>query len=292
MTGSAFAWTMADPHVTTGVRRAATVISRRWPSWPSDSTSWCSAAARLATRLRSTAPRPGSDRAGRGAAGRRHVPPPRLHPGQGAAPDRRGAAHGPRRQEFGVDAGVPDPRPRPRAGAQAAGGRPADQGPRVAAQGAQGHGRVGHGARSSTRPRTAVRLADGDRGHGRQPRRSRPVRPRGRFRASTSTGTRILSSDHVLQLERGARARVAIIGGGAIGCEFASMLADMGSEVTVLEALPRILPRVDADVANVLGALVQEAGRQRAHAGAGSRASRARSELTVTWDDRTPASSR
>ena len=38
-------------------------------------------------------------------------------------------------------------------------------------------------------------------------------------------------------------ARVAVIGGGAIGCEFASMMADLGSQVTVLEALPADPPR-------------------------------------------------
>ncbi|MBX3286998.1 MAG: dihydrolipoyl dehydrogenase [Actinobacteria bacterium] len=60
-------------------------------------------------------------------------------------------------------------------------------------------------------------------------------------------GTRVLTSDEVFELER-LPARVAVIGGGAIGCEFASMLADLGSEVTVLEALPQILPTVDKDV--------------------------------------------
>jgi dihydrolipoamide dehydrogenase len=45
---------------------------------------------------------------------------------------------------------------------------------------------------------------------------------------------------------------VAVIGGGAIGCEFASLFADLGSQVTVLEALPKILPGADGDVANVV----------------------------------------
>jgi len=61
-------------------------------------------------------------------------------------------------------------------------------------------------------------------------------------------GEVILSSDHVLALED-VPARTAIIGGGAIGCEFASFLADVGSEVTILEALPQILTGVDADCA-------------------------------------------
>ncbi len=64
-------------------------------------------------------------------------------------------------------------------------------------------------------------------------------------------GERILSSDHVLTMDR-VPGRVAIIGGGAIGCEFASYLADVGSEVTVLEALPSILSGVDKQVADVV----------------------------------------
>ncbi len=64
-------------------------------------------------------------------------------------------------------------------------------------------------------------------------------------------GERILSSDHVLAMDR-VPGRVAIIGGGAIGCEFASYLAEVGSDVTVLEALPGILPGVDQQVADVV----------------------------------------
>jgi dihydrolipoamide dehydrogenase len=64
-------------------------------------------------------------------------------------------------------------------------------------------------------------------------------------------GERILSSDHVLQLDQ-VPARVAVIGGGAIGCEFASFLGDVGSDVTVLEALPQLLTGVDRDAADVV----------------------------------------
>ncbi len=64
-------------------------------------------------------------------------------------------------------------------------------------------------------------------------------------------GERILSSDHALNLDR-VPPRVAVIGGGAIGCEFASFLGDVGSEVTVLEVLPQILTGVDKDAADVV----------------------------------------
>jgi dihydrolipoamide dehydrogenase len=64
-------------------------------------------------------------------------------------------------------------------------------------------------------------------------------------------GGPVLTSDEVFEL-RDKPQKVAVIGGGAIGCEFASMLADLGSEVTILEALPQILPGVDKDVVNVV----------------------------------------
>jgi len=64
-------------------------------------------------------------------------------------------------------------------------------------------------------------------------------------------GRLVLTSDEVLMLER-LPGSVAVIGGGAIGCEFASMMADLGGRVTLLEALPRLLVGCDADVADVV----------------------------------------
>ena len=64
-------------------------------------------------------------------------------------------------------------------------------------------------------------------------------------------GGPIMTSDEVLMLDR-IPARMAVIGGGAIGCEFASAFSDLGSKVTILEGLPKILPGLDNDVANVV----------------------------------------
>jgi dihydrolipoamide dehydrogenase len=61
----------------------------------------------------------------------------------------------------------------------------------------------------------------------------------------------IMTSDEVLMLDR-VPERMAVIGGGAIGCEFASTFADLGSRVTILEGLPKILPGLDSDLANVV----------------------------------------
>jgi len=64
-------------------------------------------------------------------------------------------------------------------------------------------------------------------------------------------GGPIMTSDEVLALNRIPQ-RIAVIGGGAIGCEFASCFADLGATVTILEGLPKILPGLDPDVANVV----------------------------------------
>jgi dihydrolipoamide dehydrogenase len=64
-------------------------------------------------------------------------------------------------------------------------------------------------------------------------------------------GGPIMTSDEVLMLDR-IPARIAVIGGGAIGCEFASTFADLGAQVTILEGLPKILPGLDADLASVV----------------------------------------
>ncbi len=64
-------------------------------------------------------------------------------------------------------------------------------------------------------------------------------------------GRTVVTSDEVLAQTALPRTAV-VIGGGAIGCEFASMYADLGVQVTVLEALPSILPGCDVDVARVV----------------------------------------
>jgi dihydrolipoamide dehydrogenase len=64
-------------------------------------------------------------------------------------------------------------------------------------------------------------------------------------------GRYVLTSDEVLALEQ-LPSSAAVIGGGAIGCEFASMLSDLGVQVTILELLPKLLPGCDDDVVNVV----------------------------------------
>jgi dihydrolipoamide dehydrogenase len=54
-------------------------------------------------------------------------------------------------------------------------------------------------------------------------------------------GERIISSDHALVLDRIPQS-VVVLGGGVIGVEFASVWRSFGAEVTIVEALPHLLP--------------------------------------------------
>ena len=57
-------------------------------------------------------------------------------------------------------------------------------------------------------------------------------------------GDRVMSSEHALKLDRVPKS-VIVLGGGVIGCEFASVWASFGAQVTIIEALPRLVASED-----------------------------------------------
>ena len=70
---------------------------------------------------------------------------------------------------------------------------------------------------------------------------------------------KIMTSDEVLEYAKVPNS-VTVIGGGAIGCEFASLFSDLGSQVTILEALPNLLMGCDADVVSALARSFKKKG--------------------------------
>jgi dihydrolipoamide dehydrogenase len=58
--------------------------------------------------------------------------------------------------------------------------------------------------------------------------------------------TNVLSSDEALTIDHAPKS-IAVIGAGAVGCEFADVFHSFGSKVTLLEVMPRILPVEDED---------------------------------------------
>jgi dihydrolipoamide dehydrogenase len=62
-----------------------------------------------------------------------------------------------------------------------------------------------------------------------------------------TVGPRVMTSDELLQ-NAVVPKRMIVLGAGAVGMEFASAYARFGSEVTVVEMLPHLLPLEDADI--------------------------------------------
>jgi dihydrolipoamide dehydrogenase len=76
---------------------------------------------------------------------------------------------------------------------------------------------------------------------------------------------RMMTSDEALKLTA-LPASVVILGGGYIGCEFASIFSQLGVQVTVVEMLDRLLPLMDPDIsAEVTKALKKR--KVKVHAG-------------------------
>ncbi|HEX5496208.1 MAG TPA: dihydrolipoyl dehydrogenase [Mycobacteriales bacterium] len=67
----------------------------------------------------------------------------------------------------------------------------------------------------------------------------------------TIDGERVITSDHALTLDR-VPATVVVLGGGVIGVEFASVWRSFGSDVTIVEALPHLVPLEDESSSKLL----------------------------------------
>lgn len=72
-------------------------------------------------------------------------------------------------------------------------------------------------------------------------------------------GERILNSDHALEWQRDP-GRVAVIGAGAIGCEFASLLTDLGNEVHLFEMMDQVVPGAEPQAARSLERHLKDRG--------------------------------
>ncbi len=69
----------------------------------------------------------------------------------------------------------------------------------------------------------------------------------------------VISSDEALFLEK-TPASLAVIGAGAVGMEFADIFNAFGAKVTLIEALPRILPLEDAEASDTLAKSYKKRG--------------------------------
>lgn len=69
----------------------------------------------------------------------------------------------------------------------------------------------------------------------------------------------ILTSTEILDLKE-IPEELVIIGGGVIGCEFATIFNSFGSKVTIIEMLPRLIPNMDMEVSETLSKLLTKSG--------------------------------
>jgi dihydrolipoamide dehydrogenase len=67
----------------------------------------------------------------------------------------------------------------------------------------------------------------------------------------TVDGQRVINSDHALTLDRVPES-VIVLGAGAIGCEFASVWNSFGATVTIVEALPHLVPAEEESSSKLL----------------------------------------
>ncbi|HEX8089784.1 MAG TPA: FAD-dependent oxidoreductase, partial [Blastocatellia bacterium] len=72
-------------------------------------------------------------------------------------------------------------------------------------------------------------------------------------------GQQIITSDEILELTEIPKSLV-VLGAGAVGVEFASMYARFGSDVTIIEMLPRLLPIEDEEISAVLAKALKKQG--------------------------------
>ena len=70
---------------------------------------------------------------------------------------------------------------------------------------------------------------------------------------------KIISSDDILKLKEIPNS-LLIIGGGVIGCEFASLFSALGSQVSIVEKMPQLLPGVDKEIARKLESIFKKKG--------------------------------
>jgi len=72
-------------------------------------------------------------------------------------------------------------------------------------------------------------------------------------------GGKIISSNEILDLKEIPKS-LLIIGGGAIGCEFASLFSTLGCQVSIVELMPQLLPGTDKEIAKKLETVFKKKG--------------------------------
>jgi NAD(P) transhydrogenase len=124
-----------------------------------------------------------------------------------------------------------------------------------------------NGGSSRTLTATAIIIATG----------SRPFHPPG----VPFDDPDVLDSDAAALLDHPLRSLV-VVGGGAVGCEFASIFTALGAEVTLVDSGPRLLPFMDAEIAEELATTFRRSGMRIVQNAGHATAARTGARLQVT----------
>lgn len=100
----------------------------------------------------------------------------------------------------------------------------------------------------------------------------------------TIDGKQIITSDHAMNLDRVPQS-VIVLGGGVIGCEFASVWKSFGADVTIIEALPRLIALEDESSSKQLERAFRKRGINFETGSKFTGATTSQSGVTVTLDN-------
>jgi dihydrolipoamide dehydrogenase len=104
----------------------------------------------------------------------------------------------------------------------------------------------------------------------------------GRIPIEGIDGPDVMDSNQVLAM-KALPASVVVIGGGVIGVEFAQFLIGMGTEVTIIEMLPNLVPGVDKEIATALQKRIAASGVKIVTGASVQSIAHKKTENTVTY---------
>ena len=70
---------------------------------------------------------------------------------------------------------------------------------------------------------------------------------------------RVLTSDALFAMKEAPKSLI-IIGGGVISVEFATVYANLGCKITILEAMPKLVPNMDKEISQNLKMILKKRG--------------------------------
>jgi len=97
----------------------------------------------------------------------------------------------------------------------------------------------------------------------------------------------VMTSDEIMEYSDKIPEELVIIGGGVIGVEFATVYSSIGTKVTIIEMMDRILPPMEREIALQLTALLKKRGIEISTSSCAKKIERNGDKLVLTYTDKT-----